>query len=156
MVVVHARLCQQANALRAAGRSHPGAGELHNNSRMTWGKAFIGWAPPAEALAALLRCNHRFAIDGCGPCSYGGILWFASSPPDLRPCFVSVHSAHALQSARTQQLEQHRHVQGCFAVLHCGLLGMHQEVFVAHGLAALRRKRASKQVLRPLRRAQGA
>ncbi len=51
------------------------AGELHNNSRMTWGKAFIGWAPPAEALAALLRCNHRFAIDGCGPCSYGGILW---------------------------------------------------------------------------------
>ena len=51
------------------------AGELHNNSRMTWGKAFIGWASPAEALAALIRCNHRFALDGCGPCSYGGILW---------------------------------------------------------------------------------
>jgi hypothetical protein len=89
----------------------PGAGELHNNSRMTWGKAFIGWAPPAEALAALLRCNHRFAIDGCGPCSYGGILWLASRPLDLCPCSVTVHSARALQSMRTQQLEQRRHVQ---------------------------------------------
>ena len=59
----------------ADATEHARAGELHNNSRMTWGKAFIGWAPPADALAALIRCNHRFALDGCGPCSYGGILW---------------------------------------------------------------------------------
>ena len=62
-------------AMRCDARQRARAGELHNNARMTWGKAFIGWASPAEALAALIRCNHRFALDGCGPCSYGGILW---------------------------------------------------------------------------------
>lgn len=27
----------------------PLAGELHNNVRMTWGKAFLQWAPSPEA-----------------------------------------------------------------------------------------------------------
>lgn len=51
-------------------------GELHNNVRMTWGKALLGWtAGPAEALDALITLNHRYALDGRDPSSYGGLLW---------------------------------------------------------------------------------
>ncbi len=51
-------------------------GELHNNARMTWGKILAGWyADPAEALAALTDLNHRWALDGRDPASYGGLLW---------------------------------------------------------------------------------
>jgi photolyase PhrII len=51
-------------------------GELHNNVRMTWGKALLAWTPgPAEALAALVELNHRYALDGRDPGSYGGLLW---------------------------------------------------------------------------------
>ena len=50
-------------------------GELHNNARMGWGKAVIGWsASPEEGLATLLDLNHRFALDGHAPPSYGGVL----------------------------------------------------------------------------------
>ncbi len=52
------------------------AGELHNNLRMKWGKAFLPWLPtPDAAIAAACHVNHRYALDGCDPCSYGGILW---------------------------------------------------------------------------------
>ena len=51
-------------------------GELHNNVRMTWGKAIPGWsADAAEALARLVDLNHRYALDGRDPSSYGGLLW---------------------------------------------------------------------------------
>ncbi len=51
-------------------------GELHNNVRMTWGKAVLGWTRTAsEALATLVDLNHRYALDGRDPGSYGGILW---------------------------------------------------------------------------------
>jgi len=51
-------------------------GELHNNVRMTWGKAVIGWTPSADAaIATLIDLNNRFALDGADPASYGGILW---------------------------------------------------------------------------------
>ena len=51
-------------------------GELHNNVRMTWGKAFLDWtATPQEALALMIDLNHRFALDGRDPASYGGLLW---------------------------------------------------------------------------------
>lgn len=51
-------------------------GELHNNVRMTWGKALVGWAAtPEEALANLVDLNHRYALDGRDPASYGGLLW---------------------------------------------------------------------------------
>ncbi len=52
------------------------AGELHNNLRMTWGKAILHWSANAEdALAKLVDLNHRFALDGRDPASYGGLLW---------------------------------------------------------------------------------
>jgi len=51
-------------------------GELHNNLRMTWGKAIPTWTPTArKALAALLDLNNRFSLDGSDPNSYGGLLW---------------------------------------------------------------------------------
>ncbi len=60
----------------AAQRSLLAAGELHNNVRMTWGKAVAGWTRnPAEALATLIDLNHRYALDGRSAASYGGILW---------------------------------------------------------------------------------
>lgn len=65
-------------------------GELHNNVRMTWGKALLQWTPdPATALAMLIDLNHRYALDGRDPCSYGGLLWclglFDRPFPPARP-----------------------------------------------------------------------
>lgn len=51
-------------------------GELHNNVRMTWGKAIVQWsADHRQALARLIDLNHRYALDGRDPASYGGLLW---------------------------------------------------------------------------------
>jgi hypothetical protein len=51
-------------------------GELHNNLRMTWGKVLVPWAPtPERALDHLVDLNHRYALDGRDPNSYGGLLW---------------------------------------------------------------------------------
>ena len=51
-------------------------GELHNNVRMTWGKALLNWAPDAQtALDFAFDLNHRYALDGRDPNSYQGILW---------------------------------------------------------------------------------
>lgn len=51
-------------------------GELHNNLRMTWGKAIASWTrSPEDALRKLIDLNHRYALDGCDPNSYGGLLW---------------------------------------------------------------------------------
>ena len=51
-------------------------GELHNNVRMTWGKALLNWTDsPEAALRMMIDLNHRYALDGRDPASYGGILW---------------------------------------------------------------------------------
>ena len=51
-------------------------GELHNNLRMTWGKAIINWCEkPQDALDLVFDLNHRYALDGRDPSSVGGILW---------------------------------------------------------------------------------
>jgi photolyase PhrII len=60
----------------AAQRALLRHGMLHNNLRMTWGKAIPGWtATPDEALTMLVDLNHRYALDGRDPASYGGLLW---------------------------------------------------------------------------------
>lgn len=68
----------------AAQRSLLIHGELHNNVRMTWAKAIPFWSRgPGEALARLIDLNHRYALDGNNPNSYGGLLWtlgFADRP----------------------------------------------------------------------------
>lgn len=51
-------------------------GELHNDVRMTWGKALLSFTPgPQDALDVLIDLNHRYALDGRDPASYGGLLW---------------------------------------------------------------------------------
>lgn len=51
-------------------------GWLHNNLRMTWGKALLGWSNDArETLSRLLDLNDRYALDGNDPNSIGGLLW---------------------------------------------------------------------------------
>lgn len=60
----------------AAQRSLLKHGELHNNIRMTWGKAILEWSNGhQQALERLIDLNHRYALDGRDPSSYGGILW---------------------------------------------------------------------------------
>ena len=60
----------------AAQKSLLMQGELHNNVRMTWGKAILNWRQdPQDALATIIDLNHRYALDGRDPASYGGILW---------------------------------------------------------------------------------
>lgn len=51
-------------------------GELHNYLRMVWGKSVLLWKPDAaRALRVLEHLNHKYALDGRDPNSYGGILW---------------------------------------------------------------------------------
>ncbi|MEM6471848.1 MAG: FAD-dependent oxidoreductase, partial [Planctomycetota bacterium] len=60
----------------AAQRSLLKHGELHNNVRMTWGKAMLPWlSSPLRALQVTFDLNHRYSLDGRNPASYGGILW---------------------------------------------------------------------------------
>jgi hypothetical protein len=80
-------------------------GELHNNVRMTWGKAVLGWTPDAkQALARLIDLNHRYALDGRDPASYGGILWclgqFDRPFSPSQPVFGTVRTRSTQQHAR--------------------------------------------------------
>lgn len=51
-------------------------GELHNNVRMTWGKALLQWTEhPREALELAFEFNDRFSLDGRDPNSRLGIMW---------------------------------------------------------------------------------
>jgi predicted NAD/FAD-dependent oxidoreductase len=59
-----------------AQRSLLRQGELHNNVRMSWGKSMLRWtARPERALKLMIDLNHRCALDGSDPNSYGGLLW---------------------------------------------------------------------------------
>jgi len=90
------------DAAQASLRRH---GELHNNLRMTWGKAIVAWTgSPTEALHTLVDLNHRHALDGNDPASYGGLLWclglfdrpFSPARPvlgTLRPRDPGAHAA---------------------------------------------------------------
>ena len=70
-------------------------GELHNNVRMTWGKAILNWCNDTKsALERAIDLNHRYALDGSDPASFGGILWcfgqFDRPFPPARPIFGTV------------------------------------------------------------------
>jgi photolyase PhrII len=87
-------------------------GELHNNVRMTWGKALIGWTPsPGAALATLIDLNHRFALDGSDPNSYGGLLWclglFDRPFEPERPVLGSVRPRSTASHTRRLDLDRY-------------------------------------------------
>lgn len=80
-------------------------GELHNNVRMTWGKSLLKWTPNAKlALETMIDLNHRYALDGRDPASYGGILWclgqFDRPFPPARPIFGTVRDRSTLEHSR--------------------------------------------------------
>jgi len=51
-------------------------GELHNNLRMTWGKAIPHWCETLEqSLSRAQMYNDKYALDGRDPSSIAGIQW---------------------------------------------------------------------------------
>ena len=53
-------------------------GELHNNLRMTWGKAIPHWCDDLEqSLERAQKYNDKYALDGRDPSSIAGIQWSA-------------------------------------------------------------------------------
>jgi len=51
-------------------------GVMHNNVRMTWGKAFAKWIKdPETAMNTSLEFNDRYALDGRDPNSIAGVMW---------------------------------------------------------------------------------
>jgi predicted NAD/FAD-dependent oxidoreductase len=77
---------------------------------MTWGKALPGWTEsPQRALELLIDLNHRFALDGSDPNSYGGLLWclglFDRPFEPERPVLGSVRSRSTASHARRLDLE---------------------------------------------------
>ena len=51
-------------------------GELHNNVRMTWGKALTGWTTDVEqSMAWGQALNDMYALDGRDPSSVVGVQW---------------------------------------------------------------------------------
>ena len=89
-------------------------GELHNNVRMTWGKALLNWTPDAQsALAMMIDLNHRYALDGRDPASYGGILWclgqFDRPFPPARPIGGTVRDRST--SEHVKRLDTRRYLE---------------------------------------------
>ncbi len=112
-------------------------GEMHNNIRMTWGKTIPRWiATPSEALRLLIDLNHRFALDGNNPNSYGGLLWCLGQfdrpfdPPNpitgtIRPRSTDTH-AERLDPARYARAvrARHRAAPPRIAVIGAGIAGL--------------------------------
>ena len=98
----------------AAQRSLLIHGELHNNVRMTWGKALLNWTSDAQsALAMMIDLNHRYALDGQDPASFGGILWclgqFDRPFPPARPILGIVRERSTAEHAK--RLDPDRYFQ---------------------------------------------
>ncbi len=132
----------------AAQRSLIKHGELHNNVRMTWGKALLEWSKsPVQALERLIDLNHRFALDGRDPASYGGILWclgqfdrpfFPEQPVlgSVRPRPLAEHQARTNLSAYQQRVDRPVYQSGHkVAIIGCGLAGlMCGRILTDHGI----------------------
>ncbi len=101
------------NAMQHSLLAH---GELHNNVRMTWGKAVASWTENAEqALAILIDLNHRYALDGRDPASFGGLLWCLGQfdrpfTPETRVLGTVRSRPTAAQAARINVPAYTRHV----------------------------------------------
>jgi photolyase PhrII len=119
-----------------AQRSLVNHGELHNNVRMTWGKAIPGWTrTPEHARQTLVALNNRYALDGRDPASYGGLYWclglfdrpFSPEEPVLgsvrgRP--TSVHANRLDLEAYAARVTSPARAVGRVAVVGAGIAGL--------------------------------
>ena len=121
----------------AAQRSLLRHGELHNNLRMSWGKALLSWTrTPREAMATLIDLNHRYALDGSDPNSYGGLLWclglfdrsFEPEKPvigTVRPRSLERHAARLDLETYTRRVDRPAHSEAPdVAVIGAGVAGL--------------------------------
>lgn len=112
-------------------------GELHNNLRMTWAKAIPLWSADIRtAMTRLIDLNHRYALDGRDPASYGGLLWslglFDRPMPGESPVLGSVRSRSIRRHAerldmlgyRAQVLRPRRRSSPSVAVVGAGIAGL--------------------------------
>ncbi len=82
---------------------------------MTWSKKLIEWTrSPEEGLALAEELNHRYALDGRDPSSYGGILWCFGQldrpfPPE-RPVYGLVRPRPTGENAKKLGLERYGRV----------------------------------------------
>jgi hypothetical protein len=87
-------------------------GELHNNLRMTWAKGIPLWkSDPQQALDTLIALNHRYALDGSDPNSYGGLLWalgLFDRPFPERPVTGRLRARSSRDHARRLDLARYR------------------------------------------------
>ena len=124
-------------------------GELHNNVRMTWGKQLLQWTDgPEHARSTLVDLNHRYALDGRDPSSYGGLYWclglFDRPFSPSRPITGRVRGRDTEHHARRMPLQRyidrvHRPVyprQPTVAVIGAGVAGLScARVLADHGLS---------------------
>ena len=93
----------------AAERELVATGRMHNYMRMLWGKKVLEWSrSPEEAYATLVLLNNRYALDGCDPNSWTGILWcfglFDRPWAPNRPVFGSVRYMSSTNTQRKFKL----------------------------------------------------
>jgi deoxyribodipyrimidine photo-lyase len=51
-------------------------GKIHGYLRMYWAKKILEWSPtPDEAIKTAIYLNDTYALDGCDPNGYVGVLW---------------------------------------------------------------------------------
>ncbi len=121
----------------AAQRSLLKHGELHNNVRMTWGKAILAWSSDyRQTLERLIDLNHRYALDGRDPASYGGILWclgqfdrpfFPEQPilGSVRPRPVVIHERRTNVAAYVKKVDRPvAHPAPVIAMIGTGVAGL--------------------------------
>ncbi|MEM1330326.1 MAG: FAD-dependent oxidoreductase [Planctomycetota bacterium] len=124
-------------------------GELHNNLRMTWGKALLHWTQdPQHASWMLAHLNDTFALDGSDPSSYGGLWWclglFDRPFEPERPILGTVRPRDTVTHASRLDLARYRRVVGrlqpgrpqSVAVIGAGIAGLTAaRVLVDHGVS---------------------
>ncbi|RAH14062.1 MAG: hypothetical protein CMB56_006435 [Methanobacteriota archaeon] len=98
-------------------------GELHNNLRMTWGKAIPLWTESlAKSISVTQYLNDKYALDGRDPSSIAGVQWchglfdrpFFPSEPILglvRKRELSTHQNRLDFIKFEKFIERHNHIQ---------------------------------------------
>jgi hypothetical protein len=97
----------------AAQRSLLIHGELHNNVRMTWGKALLNWTSDAQsALAMMIDLHHRYALDDVEGEHLGVFDGVITSAPAPQSAELLTSAPDLQQAVKSRALTQ-RHAGKC-------------------------------------------